>query len=111
MIAGLDTPSTGRIRIGARDVTDLAPSKRRISMVFQSYALFPHMSVRENILFGLKVRKEPARDFDRRLRHVAELLGLAKLLDRKPSQLSGGQHQRVALGRAVISEAPVCLMD
>ncbi|EJO31152.1 ABC transporter ATP-binding protein [Achromobacter marplatensis] len=111
MIAGLDTPTSGTIRIGDRDVTDLPPAKRRISMVFQSYALFPHLSVRENILFGLRVRKEPARDFDRRLQRVAGLLGLGHLLDRKPSQLSGGQQQRVALGRAVISEAPVCLMD
>ena len=110
MIAGLDTPTSGTIRIGDRDVTDLPPAKRRISMVFQSYALFPHLSVRENILFGLRVRKEPARDFDRRLQRVAGLLGLGHLLDRKPSQLSGGQQQRVALGRAVISEAPVCLM-
>lgn len=111
MIAGLDTPTSGTIRIGDRDVTQLPPAKRRISMVFQSYALFPHLSVRENILFGLKVRKEPAKDFERRLKRVADLLGLAHLLDRKPSQLSGGQQQRVALGRAVISEAPVCLMD
>jgi len=111
MIAGLDTPTSGTIHIGERDVTQLPPAKRRISMVFQSYALFPHLSVRENILFGLKVRKEPARDFDRRLQRVAGLLGLGHLLDRKPSQLSGGQQQRVALGRAVISEAPVCLMD
>lgn len=111
MIAGLDTPTSGRIHIGSVDVTDLAPAKRRISMVFQSYALFPHLSVRENILFGLKVRREPARDFDRRLKNVADLLGLSQLLDRKPAQLSGGQQQRVALGRAVISEAPVCLMD
>ena len=111
MIAGLDTPTGGRILIGDRDVTHLEPSKRRISMVFQSYALFPHLSVRENILFGLKVRKEPARDHDRRLNRVAGLLGLSALLDRKPSQLSGGQQQRVALGRAVISDAPVCLMD
>ncbi|MCP1400500.1 ABC transporter ATP-binding protein [Achromobacter insolitus] len=111
MIAGLDTPTSGTIRIGDRDVTQLSPAKRRISMVFQSYALFPHLSVRENILFGLKVRKEPARDYDRRLQRVAGLLGLNHLLDRKPSQLSGGQQQRVALGRAVISEAPVCLMD
>jgi len=111
MIAGLDTPTSGRIRIGERDVTHLPPAQRRISMVFQSYALFPHLSVRENILFGLKVRKEPAADHPRRLQRVADLLGLAPLLDRKPSQLSGGQQQRVALGRAVISEAPVCLMD
>ena len=76
MIAGLDTPTSGTIHIGDRDVTQLPPAKRRISMVFQSYALFPHLSVRENILFGLKVRKEPARDFDRRLQRVASLLGL-----------------------------------
>jgi sn-glycerol 3-phosphate transport system ATP-binding protein len=111
MIAGLDAPTSGRIRIGGHDVTELAPSKRKISMVFQSYALFPHLSVRENILFGLKVRKEPAAQHKPRLAKVAALLGLEKLLDRKPSQLSGGQQQRVALGRAVISEAPVCLMD
>lgn len=111
MIAGLDTPTSGRILIGERDVTHLPPSQRRISMVFQSYALFPHLSVRENILFGLKVRKEPASEYPRRLQRVADLLGLTALLDRKPSQLSGGQQQRVALGRAVISEAPVCLMD
>src|SRR5690606_3220945 len=110
-IAGLDTPSSGRIRIGGHDVTDLPPSRRKIAMVFQSYALFPHLSVRENILFGLKVRKEPTAQYKRRLDKVAALLGLEHLLDRKPSQLSGGQQQRVALGRAVISEAPVCLMD
>ncbi|OZI77091.1 ABC transporter ATP-binding protein [Bordetella genomosp. 12] len=111
MIAGLDAPTSGRILIGGQDVTKLPPSQRRLSMVFQSYALFPHLSVRENILFGLRVRKEPARDFERRLSRVAGLLGLSALLDRKPAQLSGGQQQRVALGRAVISEAPVCLMD
>lgn len=111
MIAGLDTPTSGRIIIGGQDVTDLPSSQRRISMVFQSYALFPHLSVKENILFGLRVRKEPASDYKRRLDDVAELLGLQALLDRKPSQLSGGQQQRVALGRAVISQAPVCLMD
>src|SRR5690606_32473475 len=111
MIAGLDSPSSGRIHIGGRDVTDLPPSQRKIAMVFQSYALFPHLSVRDNILFGLKVRKEPVAQHKPRLNKVAALLGLEKLLDRKPSQLSGGQQQRVALGRAVISEAPVCLMD
>ncbi|MBB5216485.1 ABC transporter ATP-binding protein [Parapusillimonas granuli] len=111
MIAGLDHPSSGRIRIGERDVTELPPSQRQISMVFQSYALFPHLSVRENILFGLKVRKEPKAQFGPRLAKVAALLGLEQLLDRKPAQLSGGQQQRVALGRAVISEAPICLMD
>ncbi len=111
MIAGLDTPSEGRILIDGRDVTALAPAERRISMVFQSYALFPHLSVGENILFGVKVRKEPAADHARRLQRVAELLGLSALLDRKPSQLSGGQQQRVALGRALVAQAKVCLMD
>jgi len=111
MIAGLDSPTSGRILIGGHDVTDLPPAKRRIAMVFQSYALFPHLSVRENILFGLKVRREPAHEHPARLDRVATLLGLQTLLDRKPAQLSGGQQQRVALGRAVISNAPVCLMD
>ncbi|HCX33348.1 MAG TPA: ABC transporter ATP-binding protein [Rhodocyclaceae bacterium] len=111
MIAGLDSPSSGRIRIGAEDITDLPPASRRLSMVFQSYALFPHLDVRENILFGIKVRKEPEADRPRRLARVAELLGLSGLLDRKPSQLSGGQQQRVALARAIIAEKPVCLMD
>src|SRR5690606_11616686 len=94
-----------------RDVTRLPPAKRRISMVFQSYALFPHLSVRENILFGVKVRREPTSSRTARLARVSELLGLSALLDRKPSQLSGGQQQRVALGRAIIAETPVCLMD
>jgi len=111
MIAGLDTPSEGRILIDGRDVTGVAPAARRISMVFQSYALFPHLNVAENILFGVKVRKEPAADHAKRLARVAELLGLTQLLDRKPSQLSGGQQQRVALGRAIIAETKVCLMD
>ena len=111
MIAGLETPTQGRIIIGGRDVTALAPRERHISMVFQSYALFPHLNVRENILFGLKVRREPRSTYADRLDRVAHLLGLEALLDRKPAQLSGGQQQRVALGRAVISEAPVCLMD
>ena len=111
MIAGLDVPTTGRVWIGERDVTALAPAQRRISMVFQSYALFPHLDVRENILFGVKVRGDPAAEHERRLARVADLLGLTPLLGRKPSQLSGGQQQRVALGRAIIAETPVCLMD
>jgi sn-glycerol 3-phosphate transport system ATP-binding protein len=109
LIAGLDRPTSGTIRIAGRDVTRLPPAARGIAMVFQSYALFPHLSVAENIVFGLKVRKVP--DRDAKLKRVAELLGLASLLERKPSQLSGGQQQRVALGRAIIAEAPVCLMD
>jgi sn-glycerol 3-phosphate transport system ATP-binding protein len=111
LIAGLEQADGGRITIGGRDVTGLPPAQRNIAMVFQSYALFPHLSVAENIVFGLKVRQVASAERTRRLQHVAALLGLAKLLDRKPSQLSGGQQQRVALGRAIIAEAPVCLMD
>ena len=111
LIAGLETADGGRIMIAGRDVTRLPPSARSIAMVFQSYALFPHLSVAENILFGLRVRKVPAADCDARLARVADLLGLRQVLLRKPSQLSGGQQQRVALGRAIIAEAPVCLMD
>ena len=111
LIAGLDAADTGRILIAGRDVTRLPPAQRNVAMVFQSYALFPHLSVAENIIFGLKVRKTAAPDVARRLARVADMLGLSQLLDRKPSQLSGGQQQRVALGRAVIAEAPVCLMD
>jgi sn-glycerol 3-phosphate transport system ATP-binding protein len=111
LVAGLDVADSGRVWIAGRDVTGLPPSKRNISMVFQSYALFPHLSVAENIVFGLRVRRVPAADLERRLERVAGMLGLAKLLDRKPGQLSGGQQQRVALGRAIIAEAPVCLMD
>ncbi|WDZ97678.1 ABC transporter ATP-binding protein [Herbaspirillum sp. WKF16] len=111
LIAGLDTPSAGSIRIGERDVTRLPPAQRKIAMVFQSYALFPHLNVRDNILFGVRVRKEPRQDFEPRLKRVADILGLSHLLDRRPGQLSGGQQQRVALGRAIIADAPVCLMD
>jgi len=111
LIAGLDTPTGGSIRIGDRDVTALPPAQRGLAMVFQSYALFPHLSVAENIVFGLKVRKVAAGEREARLKRVADLLGLAPLLARKPSQLSGGQQQRVALGRAIIAEQPVCLMD
>ena len=111
LIAGLEAVSAGRVRIGDEDVTELPPARRHISMVFQSYALFPHLSVAENIVFGLRVRRVAGAERARRLTRVAELLGLARLLDRKPSQLSGGQQQRVALGRAIIAEQPVCLMD
>ena len=111
LIAGLEGSSSGTIAIGGRDVTGAAPSQRGIAMVFQNYALFPHLSVAENILFGLKVRKVSRGERDERLKRAAAILGLANLLDRKPSQLSGGQQQRVALGRAIVAEAPVCLMD
>jgi len=111
MIAGLESVSGGRILIGGEDVTDRPSSKRDLSMVFQSYALFPHLSVAENIIFGLRVRRVTRSERDRRLKKTADLLGLSSLLDRKPGQLSGGQQQRVALGRAMIGEKPICLMD
>src|SRR3954451_6991202 len=111
LIAGLETPDSGVIEIGDRDVTNETPARRGTAMVFQSYALFPHLSVAENIIFGLKVRRVPRAERDTRLKRAAGMLGLEKLLDRKPSQLSGGQQQRVALGRAIVAEKPVCLMD
>jgi len=111
LIAGLEEPTAGRILIDDRDVTPLAPDQRRISMVFQSYALFPHLSVAENIVFGLKVRRTPKDERDARLAKVAALVGLTEQLARKPSQLSGGQRQRVALARAIIAENRICLMD
>jgi sn-glycerol 3-phosphate transport system ATP-binding protein len=111
LIAGLEQPDGGRIRIGDADVTSRSPAQRRISMVFQSYALFPHLNVAENIVFGLRVRRVSRGERDTRLRRVAEIVGLSNLLERKPSQLSGGQRQRVALGRAIIAESRVCLMD
>src|SRR4051812_14702522 len=111
LIAGLETASAGRIMIADRDVTALPPAKRGVSMVFQSYALFPHLSVAENILFGLRVRAVPRAERDGRLKRAAGILGLEALLERKPSQLSGGQQQRVALGRAIVAETRVCLMD
>ncbi|HLX80969.1 MAG TPA: ABC transporter ATP-binding protein [Burkholderiales bacterium] len=111
LIAGLEPVSSGRVKIGGIDVTALSPSERSISMVFQSYALFPHLSVAENIVFGLRVRDVPPAERKARLAKAAALLGLEKLLERRPSQLSGGQQQRVALGRAIVAETPVCLMD
>ncbi|MFM8546077.1 MAG: ABC transporter ATP-binding protein, partial [Betaproteobacteria bacterium] len=111
LVAGLERVTSGRILLGGREVTHAPPSERKISMVFQSYALFPHLTVAENILFGLRGRKVLPAECELRLGRVAGMLGLGELLQRKPSQLSGGQQQRVALGRAVIAEAPVCLMD
>jgi sn-glycerol 3-phosphate transport system ATP-binding protein len=111
IIAGLETADAGTIRIAERDVTTLPPAKRGVSMVFQNYALFPHLSVAENIMFGLRVRDVPKAERDTRLKRAASILGLEQLLDRKPSQLSGGQQQRVALGRAIVAETRVCLMD
>lgn len=111
MIAGLEEPTAGGIEIGGRDVSGLTGAARGVAMVFQSYALFPHLSVADNITFGLSVRKTPKEEIKKRLDEVAELLGLGQLLERKPSQLSGGQQQRVALGRALIAHASVCLLD
>lgn len=111
LIAALEQPDAGRIVIGGVDVTHVPPAQRGIAMVFQNYALFPHLTVGENIVFGLTVRRIQAAERQRRLARAAELLGLQALLGRKPAQLSGGQRQRVALGRAIVAEAPVCLMD
>jgi sn-glycerol 3-phosphate transport system ATP-binding protein len=111
IVAGLEQPDSGEILLNSRDMLGRSPAERELSMVFQSYALFPHLSVRENLLFGLKVRRESRQGFAKRLDRVVELMGLEGLLDRRPSQLSGGQQQRVALGRAVIADRPLCLMD
>ncbi len=111
LIAGLEDVTEGRILIGGRDVTRLSPEKRRISMVFQSYALFPHLTVGENIVFGLRVRRMAEAERKQRLARVAEVVGLGGYLDRKPQQLSGGQRQRVALARAIVAENRICLMD
>jgi len=111
LIAGLETPSTGTIEILGRDVTHLPPADRGIAMVFQNYALFPHLSVAENIVFGLKIRKTPPAEIVVRLKKALDLLGLSHLSERKPSQLSGGQQQRVALARALVADRKLCLMD
>jgi sn-glycerol 3-phosphate transport system ATP-binding protein len=111
IVAGLETATEGRVEIGGRDVTHLPPAARGVAMVFQSYALFPHLSVAENILFGLKARRVPPAERKRRLDRAVAILGIDRLLQRRPAQLSGGQQQRVALGRAIVAEAPVCLMD
>ncbi|MGO8673285.1 MAG: ABC transporter ATP-binding protein [Capsulimonadaceae bacterium] len=111
MIAGLEEITEGQITIGARIVNDVAPKDRDIAMVFQSYALYPHMSVYQNMAFGLELRKVPKADIQRRVREAAELLGITDYLERKPKELSGGQRQRVALGRAIVREPQVFLMD
>jgi multiple sugar transport system ATP-binding protein len=111
MIAGLEDVTEGSISIGGRDVTELAPRHRDIAMVFQNYALYPHMDVRKNLGYGLRVRKTPAPEIERRVTEVAKLLGLEKLLERKPAALSGGQRQRVAMGRAIVREPAAFLMD
>jgi multiple sugar transport system ATP-binding protein len=111
MLAGLEEISEGTISIGDRVVNDVPPKDRNIAMVFQSYALYPHMSVYDNMAFGLKLRKTPKQEIERRVQEAADILGIENLLERKPKQLSGGQRQRVALGRAIVREPAVFLMD
>jgi multiple sugar transport system ATP-binding protein len=111
MIAGLERPTAGTITIGDREVTHLPPQQRDIAMVFQSYALYPHMTVRENMAFGLRLRKQSDATVAKRVGDVADSLALTPMLDRKPAQLSGGQRQRVALGRAIVREPKAFLFD
>src|SRR5918998_6513438 len=111
IIAGLETVSGGEIRIGGRRVNEMPPADRKIAMVFQSYALYPHMSVYKNMAFGLKFAKTDKAEADRRVRQAAEILKLTPLLDRKPRELSGGQRQRVAIGRAIVRNPSVFLFD
>jgi multiple sugar transport system ATP-binding protein len=111
LLAGLESITDGKIYIGDRVVNDVKPKDRDIAMVFQSYALYPHMSVYENMAFGLRQRKTSKSEIDRRVREAADILGIEQLLDRKPGQLSGGQRQRVAIGRAIVREPNVFLMD
>jgi multiple sugar transport system ATP-binding protein len=111
LLAGLEEVTGGNIYIGDRLVNDVPPKDRDIAMVFQSYALYPHMSVYDNMAFGLKLRKTPKQEIDRRVKEAAQILGIEQLLDRKPKQLSGGQRQRVAVGRAIVREPHVFLMD
>jgi ABC-type sugar transport system ATPase subunit len=111
MIAGLESTSGGQIRIGGRDVTHLEPAERGIAMVFQSYALYPHMTVAENIGFGLTIAKKPKAEIDAAVRKAADVLQLSHLLDRTPKALSGGQRQRVAIGRAIVRNPAVFLFD
>jgi len=111
LIAGLEEATSGNIYIGDRIVNDVAPKDRDIAMVFQNYALYPHMTVYDNMAFGLRLRKYPRPEIDRRVKEAGEMLGIQELLGRKPKQLSGGQRQRVALGRAIVREPQVFLMD
>ncbi len=111
MIAGLETVTSGNVSIGARVVNDLEPAERDIAMVFQNYALYPHMSVRQNMAYGLKIRRIKQQEIDRRVNQAAEILSIEEYLDRKPRQLSGGQRQRVAMGRAIVRNPQVFLFD
>ncbi|WP_457090191.1 ABC transporter ATP-binding protein [Microvirga sp. P5_D2] len=111
MIAGLETVSDGEIRIGGRRANEVPPQKRNISMVFQSYALFPHMSVKDNITFGPRIRRENAQETEEKLKRAASILNLGAYLDRRPGQLSGGQRQRVAMGRSIVRNPDLFLFD
>ncbi|MGB7962813.1 MAG: ATP-binding cassette domain-containing protein, partial [Propionicimonas sp.] len=111
MVAGLEDISTGELRINGRRVNEVDPQGRDIAMVFQSYALYPHMTVGDNIGYGLRLRKMPKDEIARRINKAAEMLELTALLNRRPAQLSGGQRQRVAMGRAIVREPQVFLMD
>jgi sn-glycerol 3-phosphate transport system ATP-binding protein/multiple sugar transport system ATP-binding protein len=111
LLAGLEIADQGTIHFGSRDVTRLEPRERDISMVFQSYALYPHLTVRENLAFGLKLRKTPAKDIEKAVSEASEMLGLGPLLDRLPKALSGGQRQRVAMGRAIVRRSSLFLFD
>ncbi|KAA2213546.1 sn-glycerol-3-phosphate ABC transporter ATP-binding protein UgpC [Teichococcus oryzae] len=109
--AGLETPTAGTVRIGGRDVTPLEPADRDIALVFQNYALYPHMTVFDNMAYGLKIRRMPREEIRRRVEEAATLLGIAPLLHRRPRELSGGQRQRVAMGRAIVREPKLFLFD
>src|SRR4051812_39295682 len=111
MVAGLEEPTAGRIEIEGRDVTHVPPAERDIAMVFQSYALYPHMTVFENMAFGLRIQRVAGAEIEQRVRAVAATLGLESSLDRRPKALSGGQRQRVAIGRAVVRQPKVFLFD
>ncbi len=111
LIAGLEEPSSGRVFIGENDVTDLPPRDRDIAMVFQNYALYPHLTVFENMAFGLKLRKIPKKEIEKKILEVSSMLGIEMLLDRRPRELSGGQRQRAAMGRAIVREPKLFLMD
>src|SRR5213078_603667 len=111
MIAGLESITAGKLYIGDRFVNDVPPKNRDIAMVFQSYALYPHMAVRENLAFALKLRGTPKNEIENRVQQAAGILGISEFLDRTPRQLSGGQRQRVALGRAIVRQPQVFLFD
>src|SRR5216683_595447 len=111
LIAGLERPSAGTIRIGGKAMNGVSPRDRDIAMVFQNYALYPHMTVQRNLAFGLRERRTPKREIDRRVREISSILSLDELLKRRPAQLSGGQRQRVAMGRALVREPKAFLLD